>query len=316
MCPVYDPPPDDLTYAQWNVLQMLAPRSSKRPFSQRTIREPGCAATVISEPAHQWSAQHHRQVWTQRQHGAALQRGMRVAQHFTLREFPRNGLRHYLIAEDPHHPTLSTRGIRSTTSSSITVPYGPLTSPCTGEILYGTVTFSSVDTVVMDASGGIHTQADVAYSNMYTGDRGTTFTESGTAHAHRNRSSSGGVNTVEIDNSVMNGSDSTAFSAMEHLVFVVGVDGIVQVQRNNIAGNPYCLRQREPENRALPLTWARLLPVGPSWGLSQWAPDQKLSVCTVAIANDTRSSASLPHSASNCGSRGAIDPVQAASISS
>lgn len=136
-------------------------------------------------------------------------------------------------------PALAALGERATTTTSFTVPYPPLPSPCTGEILNGFVTFSVVETVVTDASGGTHLQADVTYSSTYTGTAGTTFAESGKARVHLNLPSSGVENFAGIYNSVITGSDGTAFLARERFVFVLDAGGVVRVDRNNVETNAY-----------------------------------------------------------------------------
>lgn len=105
------------------------------------------------------------------------------------------------------------------------------------------MTFTDVTTVVTDASGGTHTQVRATYSSTYTGTAGTTFTESGSLHFHVNLPSSGVVNSAAIYSSLITGSDGTAFTAKEHFVFVMGANGVVRVERNNLATNAYrCTR--------------------------------------------------------------------------
>ena len=142
-------------------------------------------------------------------------------------------------------PVLGALGKPSTTIvPPFTVPYPPLPSPCTGEILNGFVTFSIVETVVTDARGGTHRRASVTYSSTYTGTAGTTFTEAGKAHEHFNMPGSGGQNGTAIYNSVITGSDGTAFTAKEHFVFVMNANGVVRVERNNLQKNAYrCTRR-------------------------------------------------------------------------
>jgi len=139
-------------------------------------------------------------------------------------------------------PLLTSQGVRTNTTNVFTISY-TLESPCTGEMLTGFVTFTDVVTEVTDGNGGLHRQAKVTYSSTYTGDAGTTFTESGRARVHLNLPSSGVVNAGQIYNSVITGSDGTAFSAKEHFLLVVGKDGVVRVERNNLETNAYrCMR--------------------------------------------------------------------------
>jgi len=143
------------------------------------------------------------------------------------------------VAVQSAPPTLTALGQRTTTPNSFTVPFNGLLNPCTGEILNGFATFTDVTTVVTDASGGTHTRVKATYSSIYTGDAGTTFKESGTLHFHVNLPSSGVVNSVAIYNSLITGSDGTAFTAKEHFVFVMSANGIVRVERNNLETNAY-----------------------------------------------------------------------------
>ncbi len=115
-----------------------------------------------------------------------------------------------------------------------------LTSPCTGEVLNGLVTFSAVETLVTDANGGTHLQVNVTYSGPYTGNAGTTFTESGKGNIHVNMPSSGVVNDVAIFNSLITGSDGTSFLAKERFAFVMNANGVVRVERNNIGNELRC----------------------------------------------------------------------------
>ena len=139
-------------------------------------------------------------------------------------------------AELAAQPVMATQAVRTTTPVSFDFPL-TITSPCTGELLRGTVTLTAEETVVIDAKGGSHLRSDVVVSSTYVGDAGTTFTESGRGRVHINMPSSGAINAVQVFNGTVTGSDGTTFLAKERFIFIVDANGIVRVVRNNAETN-------------------------------------------------------------------------------
>jgi hypothetical protein len=136
------------------------------------------------------------------------------------------------LAAQPAPPLLAALGV-SLPPQSVTEPF-TVTSPCTGEILDGPVTFTFFQTLVTDASGGTHGQIDVDISGTYLGNAGTTFTQSGAGRSHFNTPSSGTLNAVSIYTSRITGSDGTTILAKVRVKFVSNANGVVTVAPNPV----------------------------------------------------------------------------------
>ncbi|WP_019588848.1 hypothetical protein [Deinococcus apachensis] len=136
------------------------------------------------------------------------------------------------LAVQPPTVALAAQAERMTFPFSFTFPQDFI-SPCTGEPLSGSATFAGETQRVTDSQGGIHFQIDATRTGTYTGEAGTTFTESGTARFHFNLLSSGTMNRVELVNGQITGSDGTTLLLKDRFIFVMDANGVVRIDRDN-----------------------------------------------------------------------------------